>query len=1213
MQWTDDQRKVLETRQHNLLVSAAAGSGKTAVLTERLLRFMTDADDPANIDEFLIVTFTKAAAAEMKERIGRKITAALEEDPENAHLQRQLSLLNRAHITTIDGFCTWVLRSYASRLGIDMGFRVGEAGELKLLRADVMDAVMREAHASEDEAFVRDFRHFLETFAGKNDAALEKAIERVYDAARSQPYPAAFYRLCRESNHAASPAAVDQAIWMAELHGSYETIVGAGALLSGECRRLFELSGAPSAYAAGMLAYCDFFEALKGDRGLNEASRARIAAFEKPGFRGKRPKKDEDPFLKERMDAQKKAFEAYVDELQGSLSTPPEEIARRQELSSGPLDMLVLMAERFGEAFAEAKRRKNIVDFSDLEHLALSVLRENHQRTEAALEIGRRFREVMIDEYQDSNYLQEEILTAVSGIEDGRSNYFCVGDVKQSIYRFRQARPELFMQKFHDFGREDGGLRIDLHSNFRSRPEILRGVNTLFGHLMREEVGGITYDETAALAGGNTGSVLLAADGTPDTTVDILPMISKEENAGAEGEEISLPAKEMEARLIAEEIRRLVDHEMIEEVIDGQVLRRPVRYGDIAILLRSLSGWAPDFARILGEADIPAAVQQKSGFFSAYEVTTMLDLLSVIDNPRQDIPLAAVLTSPIVRLSAEDLAAIRTVSLPDDLSDTAAFCDRVEDYADHGTDTPLKGRLRDFLESLADYRRRAACTPIHELMSEILDETGFGLFAAALPGGQQREINLNALIEKAVAYEKTSYVGLFNFVRYIRKLERFEEDVEVASGSSVSNAVQLVSIHKSKGLEYPIVFVSGLGKKFNRKDLYETILIHPELGLASDYHDLEHRLKVPTMKKNAVRRRLEKEMIGEELRILYVAMTRAKLKLYLTGTLTEEACDDAAYPEPDESGFLSPGYLVGADTAWKLILPAYFAAKAEPELPFRFIIKRPSEAVAREVIGEGIRESRLHRLMTYDAETVADPAVRQLLEERFSWRYGYTDSEEVPVKVSVSDIKLAHMTDEEAVESFAEAAVFPLVPDFMKTEEDSITGSARGTIYHRLLSRLNLCPAEPDETYVRAETARLVSGGFLTEEEAAVIRPSSIVRFLKSDLGRRMAAAQKDGRLHREQPFTLRKRASEVNTDWSPGEEVLIQGIIDAYFEEGDDIILMDYKTDVVDTPETLIARYRVQLQLYAEALEGATGRRVPEMWLYAFRFGKAVKVERGD
>ena len=1327
MNWTDDQKKVIETRGSNLLISAAAGSGKTAVLTERLLSRLLDKEDPADIDEFLVVTFTRAAAAEMKERIAVKIAEALKSDPGNTHLYRQLTLVNRAMITTIDGFCSRVVRSYAPAIGLDMAFRVGNSGEIRLLEADTMKAVMEAAHeeAVRDEAFAERFYRFLESFApAKDEKSAEELIREVFKASQSAPYPDEYLRMCRDGCRAGSFDELNEQPWMREYWESVSAKIRRGLEAVAEGEDLMSLEGAPAAFGPIMAAYRGFFETLTAVGPHYKELFEAVDGFAKPRTPG-RIKAAESEELKESL----KAVKAEIDGIIGyfaeeALPLAPGLMLETLQKSGEVLEMLVLMTERYSEAFDEAKRRRGVVDFSDLEHLALRILRQDRQRTAAAREIAAKYREVLIDEYQDSNYLQEEILTAVSRIEDGEDNYFCVGDVKQSIYSFRQARPDLFMEKYDTYATGSGaagyaeigaggdspgesggtameGRRIDLHRNFRSRPELLDGVNAVFKRIMRREVGGIDYDDAAALMTGtlDAGLILKESEASQEREqrssahiTEVLAVCTDEEDE--EGESVlddtgSAGRIEAEGRAIASEIRRLVATYDIDDKKEG---RRPLTYRDIVVLVRAVEGVAEPLRRALIAGGVPAVTQQKSGFFNSHEVVIVLNCLSALDNPRQDIPLASVMKSVIGGFSLEDLAAIRLEAKvirsaeKDDLAEVGepaatdsagrsersvreAGCliDDVRLMALQGSDPALKAKCGGFLRMMTNYKRQASDEPICELIEAILAETGFGDYVAALPNGRQRAANLRMLIESAITYEETSYVGLFNFVRYIENLKKQSGEVEVNSLGEGSDAVRIITIHKSKGLEYPVVFVAGMGRKINQKSAKASVLIHPRAGLASDYIDPDRRLRLPTIKRAIFKKRVITESIGEEIRVLYVALTRAKLKLYLTGALTGFEELDTKYglaPEKD-TGALPSGYLSEVTSYWDLVMPAVLDIIKEDEADGteRIVLRDilPSALTGEAADEADERESLIAQIRAYDPNQVRDAAVRQAIEERFSFEYPYEDRRGIPAKVSVSDIKMAHIEadEEDALEIFEEAEVVPLIPDFMRGDpefgesvsveettdgglmgdpmsretvtvrsdgvesadageahrragspsgEKPLTGAERGTAYHNFLARLDLTAEDVGTPEgIRRQLADAVREGLLDERQAGVISAYKIARFASSEAGARMAGALRRGKLKREQPFTMRVPASEVNEAWPSDEDVLVQGIIDAYFEEDGHLIVLDYKTDKVETDEELANRYRVQLELYAEALGKATGLEVSEMWLYSFSLGRGI------
>jgi ATP-dependent helicase/nuclease subunit A len=952
----------------------------------------------------------------------------------------------------------------------------------------------------------------------------------------------------------------------------------------------------------------------------------------------------------------------------------PEQVVSALAGSGEVLDELITVTETFLHGYAEIKREKKLIDFPDLEHYALRILRdENGERTDAAKELARNFECVMVDEYQDSNYLQEAILTAVTRMEEGSDNYFCVGDVKQSIYGFRHARPDLFMRKFYDYAGEGGGdpisrgVRIDLLKNFRSRKEVLDFSNGLFRQIMRREIGGVDYDRDAELF---YGASYPETDGGEYDT-EILIAEAKEENADGSTflEDTRRDAlKQLEARMIAERIRELVRHEKITDTKTGK--DRPIEYRDIVILLRTMSGYADTFAEVLTACGIPAFSTAKTEYFSAMEVMTILNYLSIVDNPEQDIPFTAVLRSPIVGLSAEEIARIRIVSGSPSSDRDAKFLTMAECArrylafhagAEAGAEGELSGKLERFFSFYGRIRESVPYTPIHELIWEVLTGTGYLDYVSALPGGAQRAANLRMLVEKAIAYEGTSYVGLFNFIRYIRNLRKYDVDFgEVNVLGESENVVRLISIHKSKGLEYPIVFVAGCSKQFNLQDIRASLLIDPEMGLASDYTDLSRRVKYATVKKNAVARKKRREAAGEELRVLYVALTRAKQKLIVTGTIgTEKEFEDLVnLPQPLSEILFEENYILNAKNMLTWILPAASrmqerAAMEGSRCPVRIELVKPSSLVG-SAVREGSRVGETLRILSeMNGEAVYDPAVRRIIEERFSYQYPFDGRGAVPVKVSVSELKKESMRDEDAAEVFAEEIVVPFIPSFIRegvgqhedaqTPDGQITldawirmkegsgedlllessassggpgGAARGTAYHKVMELLDYSGFSPDqkestEAVILGQMREFVRSGKMTEEDIRLVDPKNIARFVKSSLGGRMRQAALAGKLRREQPFVLAVKASEIDPSYPEDEDIIVQGIMDAFFYEGEgekeEIVLLDYKTDRVPELAVLGKRYKVQLDSYAEALTRVTGKKVKEKIIWSFGWGRQL------
>ncbi|GFI10918.1 ATP-dependent helicase/nuclease subunit A [Lachnospiraceae bacterium] len=1201
VKWTKEQQKVIDVRNKDVLVSAAAGSGKTAVLVERILSLVCgdkDGDTPVDVDRLLVVTFTNAAAAEMRERIGLALLKRLEEEPENVHLQKQQTLIHNAQITTIHSFCQYVIRSYFHQLDLDPSFRIGDEGELKLLKGEVLEELLEDRYKEKSPEFVS----FVETYAvGKSDRPLEDLILQLYEFSISYPYPRRWLEGCMETYGAECEEELNQSRWMRFL------LDFAGKLLAGwqeELKGALALCGeadGPYMYQQALLEDLEQAEALGSCRtyeeyqeGLEHLAFARLSA--KRDSQVDEGKKARVKALRDRM---KKSLKDLKETYFASSLTDVFELLQRAAVPTG---VLISLTAEFADRYQEKKRNKNLADFSDLEHLALEILAADVKEeegafavavTDAARELSERYVQIMIDEYQDSNLIQEIILNSVSRRERGCPNVFMVGDVKQSIYRFRLARPELFMEKYHTYPQTEEGdaLRIDLHKNFRSREEVLQGVNELFYRLMTPGVGGIRYDEGAAL-------YLGASMPEPEEGLNQPELLLLDKDAPElSGEEADVTAREMEAYAAAERIKELL---ACQQVWDGKrEAFRPASYGDIVILLRSLTGWGDVYARVLTEAGIPAHTESRTGYFTTVEIQTLLNLLRVVDNPRQDIPLAAVLKSMIGGFSDGDLALVKS-RYPDRPFYEACM----SFYQEAGEqEAVLAARMEAFYQRLNRYRSKADYLPIHEFLWFILEDTGYGDYLAAQPGGVQREANVRMLVERAISFEKTSYRGLFHFVRYMEQLQSYQEDFgEAGITGENEDAVRIMTIHKSKGLEFPIVIVGGLGKSFNRQDTRSRVVIHPDLGLGVDYVDAERRVKIPLLPKKALQRALDLEMLGEELRVLYVAFTRAKEKLILLGSTKKpgeklEGCQGAAGREP-----LSFSVTASAGTYLDWILPAsagssFALSQVQPKLLLE-------EAVGQQISMEELWE----RLRCPEELPGEDAAFAEEIDRRFGEVYPYEEEISLRVKVSVSELKKAGQTEEEDADTFLypQEEIVPYIPRFMQ-EEEPVSGAARGTAYHRVLECLDLSGLYHSDK-VREAMERLVEEGRLTRAQADVVRPYDIYAFGKTKLAERMTAARRKGKLYTEQPFVIKLPACDLDLGYQSREPVLIQGIIDAYFYEEDGIVVVDYKTDYVKEGEELLEKYGRQLDYYETALEKLTGKKVKEKVIYSFCLGKCVE-----
>ena len=1261
--WTTEQQQVIDLRNRNILVSAAAGSGKTAVLVERIVKIITDKNHPVDIDHLLIVTFTNAAAAEMRERIGNAIEKALDEQPGDEHLLRQLTLIHNAQITTIDSFCLYVVRNHFHEIDLEPNFRIGDEGELKLLREDVLGRVLEQNYEEPSEAF----SDFVEGYAsGRTDVALNEMILQLYEFSRSYPWPEKWLDSFVGAYRIETREELDRAEWLAPLTENICFVLKDCEQLLKQALAITQQDDGPDMYEKAVQSDLEKYEGLSRLTSFCELSGAlsdikydRLASSR--GFEGDPDKLELVKSLREQAkDVVKKLCKQYF-------FCSPEMMIEQLERTEPMLEEVVRLTKQFADEFAAAKRRKNLVDFHDVEHFALQILvdEETEKAKKTAEEFRDTFEEIMIDEYQDSNEVQETLLRSISREERGENNIFMVGDVKQSIYRFRLARPELFMKKYDSYSLEESTTqRIDLHKNFRSREEVLTCTNDIFYKIMARSLGNVEYDAEAALYPG--ASYPVSADFIPEI------LLADSNDELLEDTELT-DKKTLEAKIVAEEIKHLMKTQPVTDKAAGTL--RAARYSDIVILLRSLSGWADSLVEVLNENGIPAHTVSSTGYFSTVEVQTVLSMLRLLDNPRQDIPMAAVLRSPMAGLTDEELAVLRLEdgSVPfheavlelaeglyeedgqKEISDSEA--DRKQGRnADEKTEDDIEStahrKLLKFYKKYRQLRQLVPDTPIHELIEIILCETGYGHYVAAMPAGNRRTANLNMLLEKAAAYEKTSYKGLFHFVRYIDELQKYDVDFgEADMVGENEDVVRIMSIHKSKGLEFPIVIVSGMGKNFNKQDTRSKMVLHPELGIGLDYMDGKKRIKSPTIAKKAIAKQIELENLGEELRVLYVALTRAKEKLIITGTLKDapeklEFFRQQANLSKAADRPLSYLTREGASGYLDWILPAVLSYG--DKYPVRIV--EAAELVLDEVENQlEQNEDLTERIEEIEA---ADTQLVGQLKQRFSQRYPYQVDVLRKNKYSVSELKHRAMRErfeaeqEETVPAFLEEPVTPTIPLFIQREESveqetANRGALRGTAVHRVME----CYDFASEKSVQEQMEAMEKEEKITADMRALVKEQIVADFVSSETGKRMALAQRMGALYREKPFVMgfteeelenygfgagaQMIENEVQTENAQQEIVLenvsrenhmheedltlIQGIIDVFWIEDDGITVLDYKTDRVDTAQELIDRYATQLKLYADALERVFATRklkVKEILIYSFRLEKLISIE---
>ena len=1283
--WTTEQQQVIDLRNRNILVSAAAGSGKTAVLVERIVKIITDKNHPVDIDHLLIVTFTNAAAAEMRERIGNAIEKALDEQPGNEHLLRQLTLIHNAQITTIDSFCLYVVRNHFHEIDLEPNFRIGDEGELKLLREDVLGRVLEQNYEEPSEAF----SDFVEGYAsGRTDAALNEMILQLYEFSRSYPWPEKWLDSFVGAYRIETREELDRAEWLAPLTENICFVLKDCEQLLKQALAITQQDDGPDMYEKAVQSDLEKYESLSKLTSFCELSGAlsdikydRLASSR--GFEGDPDKLELVKSLREQAkDVVKKLCKQYF-------FCSPEMMIGQLERTEPMLEEVVRLTKQFAEEFAAAKRRKNLVDFHDVEHFALQILvdEETEKAKKTAEEFRDTFEEIMIDEYQDSNEVQETLLRSISREERGENNIFMVGDVKQSIYRFRLARPELFMKKYDSYSLEESTTqRIDLHKNFRSREEVLTCTNDIFYKIMARSLGNVEYDAEAALYPGASYPAMPVQENPAGEKAAEDEKVSGKQINGFTPEILLADSndelledtdfsdkKTLEAKMVAEKIRHLMKTQPVTDKATGEL--RMARYSDIVILLRSLSGWADSLVEVLNGNGIPAHTVSSTGYFSTVEVQTVLSMLRLLDNPRQDIPMAAVLRSPMAGLTDEELAVLRLEdgSVPfheavlelaeglyeedgqKEISNPEADQKQgknADEKPENHIESTAHRKLLKFYKKYRQLRQLVPDTPIHELIEIILCETGYGHYVAAMPAGNRRTANLNMLLEKAAAYEKTSYKGLFHFVRYIDELQKYDVDFgEADMVGENEDVVRIMSIHKSKGLEFPIVIVSGMGKNFNKQDTRSKMVLHPELGIGLDYMDGKKRIKSPTIAKKAIAKQIDLENLGEELRVLYVALTRAKEKLILTGTLKDapeklEFFRQQAALYAHSSDTTAIPYLTRESAAGYLdwVLPAVLSYGEK--YPVRIV--EAAELVLDEVENQLEKNENLtERIGEIEA---ADTQLVGQLKQRFSQRYPYQTDILRKNKYSVSELKHRAMREkfeaeqEETVPAFLEEPVTPTIPLFIQREESveqetPNRGALRGTAVHRVME----CYDFTSEKSVHEQMEAMEKEEKITADMRALVKEQIVADFVSSETGRRMALAQCGGALYREKPFVMGFTEEELenygfgarsNTDTCENihektdsdqekeeqekichEEdlTLIQGIIDVFWIEDDGITVLDYKTDRVDTAQELIDRYATQLKLYADALERVFATRkmkVKEILIYSFRLEKLIPIE---
>ena len=1195
--WTDEQQQAIDTRRCNLLVAAAAGSGKTAVLVERIIKIITNEENPVDIDKLLVVTFTSAAAAEMRERIAAAISKALEKNPNSKNLQKQLTLLSRANITTMHSFCLDVIKNYFYTIDLDPSFRIADETEITLMKNEIIEDIF-------EELYEEDNQYFKELV----EADKTKWVEILKDNIR-----------------------VEVKGFINMYHKAIEIINDTEGLEAYLDTFRGDLECLKNVYESLNHGLAEIYAALNG------------VVFTKLKTVRKSAVADENAqeTVKSIRDAVKKKIKSLTED---SFTITPEESLQgikdvypyMKELSRITLDLL--------NKFNEKKREKNLLDFNDLEHLCLKILIDRDENnniipSSVAEHFKEFFDEVLVDEYQDSNNVQETIIDLVSRKNGDNPNVFMVGDVKQSIYRFRQAKPELFLDKYNRYPLVSAGRerKIQLYKNFRSRDEVLRGVNFIFKMVMSNVVGELEYTDDEALHLG--AAFLKNNDEDSEVGGNIeLHMIDKSGNEAEEGVEEELQESEeeevvdaisLEAKLVSKRIKELFETKDGKrfKVFDKETKAyRDVKYKDIVILLRATKNWSEIFLDELGAEGIPVYADTGSGYFESIEIRTIMSLLKIIDNPLQDVPMIAVLKSPIMGFTAEELSEIRL------LNKERYFYEIIKDIYDdeYEVSDTLKAKCNKVISDLDKWRNKTIYTPIDEFIWYLYMDTAYYGYVGAMPNGTLRQANLKILFQRAKQYESTSFKGLFNFITFINKLRKSSGDMGSAKIlGEHEDVVRIMSIHKSKGLEFPIVFTCGMGKQFNLMDLNSSILFHEELGFGPDFVNLKNRNSYSTLAKEAIKKRIRLETLSEEMRILYVAFTRAKEKLIITGAtrnLDKSIKNWVSAASLDENIIL-PSEVLKGKSYLDWIAMAICKHRHGEEL-------REQCGAYRDLIvndfsnwdvclwrkGDILGDKNLEPVDKIEENTLnitaTNISVDKEIKRRLSYKYKYEEGSILPSNVSVSDLKrkdFQYEDEAETLEVFREREI--IKPKFLQ-EEKGFTAAEKGTLMHYVMLRLDF-DRVGSVSEIKKQIEELVLNKSLTEKEAKVIRYIKIFSFFKSELGKRILKAHEEGRMvHRELPFFTEISGLNINPELNKeiyqNEKIRLQGIIDGFFKEEDGIVLFDYKTDYLEegNEEEIIERYKIQMKYYKEALEKITESRVKEIYLYLFALDKEVVLE---
>lgn len=1213
MEFTREQEQAVHLRDKDILVSAGAGAGKTRVLISRMADMILDENNPIPVDSFLVMTFTNAAADEMKERITEELNRRLEGDPENRYLRKQLRMLNHADISTVHSFCNRLIRTHFNDIGIDPSFRIGEEGELFLLRQKAMETVLEEAYSSGRESFYS----LVEAYApGKDDHVIEELIENMYRFSRGFPdCEGWFVTFLSQAEKMGDTEKLRQSAVLSDLVIKANTIFDNLYQEIENCVEWFENEEGPERFYQFILEDKALLEHLMSMKEYDVIYES-LSNLSLPNLPQGTKKEKEWPYLEEVKGIHRSLKEQLKELREKDFFLSLDAISRENRIIFPYLKELTILTQQFSRLFFQMKKEKNVFDFDDLEHLSLEILAESFEEngkanpSETARELALRYKAIFVDEYQDTNLVQETMIELLRNPE--KNHLFVVGDVKQSIYRFRQARPDLFLQRYDRYKDEESeeGVAIELRDNFRSTPNVLRFCNDVFSHLMKKDFGGVDYDEQVALRPGQ---------GTPmgeyDDLCEVMLLVEDEEKSNGFEKWSDVEA---EASMVAKRIRELSEEGFA--------------YKDMVILARSGTKWSETMEEFLLEAGIPAVSENKTGYFQTREIHLVLNYLSIVDNVYQDIPMASVLLSSIGTLTEEELTELKVLIAPAKRNDYYLY-DLMKIYLVEGEEETLKKKLERFLDLLLYFRRRKKELPLHILLWEIYQKTGIFDSVQLLPEGKKRKENLMMLLQRAEEYEKTVFKGLFYFIRYMEQLKSYEVDLAEASAQDSNlDAVRIMTIHKSKGLEFPVVFLCGLSGNFNLMDGNRQVLYHPKLGVGIEYVDLNTRTHHPSLMKKKIREQMHKETLEEELRILYVAMTRAQRKLILTGLVKEEVFDmnhsRKLYGDGSMSAKCYMDWLLSVICYHPDFFHCALERNAERKNEEMYVCNEQAEYLKIRVVHyhelEEDTEKKTEKSKNITLQQFMEQEVMKEdilpIQKAFEYEYPYKDATLRKRKYSVSELKKISMTpvpsEPDSALSVSENPIFGQEkevprPDFLKKEEKEPKGAARGTIIHKIMELLPF-----GHIYTKKElfdALEQIKNQYLPARTISMQQVYRVLEeFLFSETGTKIREMDQKGKFYREIPFTVGLPANLIDPDSISREMVVVQGVIDACGESEDELWLLDYKTDRILPGEerVLLDRYEKQMLYYKLALEQVMQKKVTHIYIYSFALKQFLPVK---